>query len=86
MTNLKNDHLKDHPMPSPTWKPDSKEMPVDPHALPDQAAQPGTDKTHEPPARSGTSERREKPTEPGGKNNPVHHTGRVPPKVTDDER
>lgn len=86
MTYLKNDHLEDHPMPSPTWKPDSKEMPVEPRPMSDQARASATEQADEPPARSGTSKRQEKPTEAGGKDNPVHHAGRVPPKVTEDER
>jgi hypothetical protein len=86
MSNPKRDELTNQPMPSPTWKPDSKEMPVEPKPLSDQARESGTEQADGPPARSGTAERREKPTEAGGKDNPVHHTGRVPPKVTDDER
>ncbi|OAP36427.1 hypothetical protein AU381_18110 [Sinorhizobium glycinis] len=85
MSNPKRDDLTDQPMPSPTWKPDPKEMRVDPKPLPDQAQGSGSEDADEPPARSGMSERREKPTEAGGKDNPVHHTGRVPPKVTDEE-
>ena len=84
MSNPKDEAFKDQPMPSPTWKPDPKEMNMDPKPVPDQA-RPAGEGADEPPARSGTSERREKPTEAAGKDNPVHHTGRVPPKVTDDE-
>ncbi|WP_026623191.1 hypothetical protein M728_001411 [Ensifer sp. WSM1721] len=85
MSNPKYDDLTDQPMPSPTWKPEPREMDVDPQPLPDQAAESGTEHADQPPARSGMSERREKPTEGAPENNPVHHTGRVPPKVTDDE-
>jgi hypothetical protein len=85
MSNPKYDDLTDQPMPSPTWKPEPKEMDMDPQPLPDQAAESSTEDADQPPARSGMSERREKPTEGGREDNPVHHAGRLPPKVTDDE-
>ncbi|MDK1490162.1 hypothetical protein QN219_08830 [Sinorhizobium sp. 7-81] len=85
MSDPKYDDLTDQPMPSPTWKPETKEMHVDPQPLPDQAAESGTEDADQPPARSGQAARREQPTEGAGKDNPVHHTGRVPPKVTKDQ-
>ncbi len=57
-------------------------MHVDPEPLPDQAQESATAGADEPPARSGMSERRLEPTEAGGKDNSVHHSGRVHPKVT----
>lgn len=85
MSNPKYDDLTDQPMPSPTWKPAPREMDVDPQPLPDQAES-GSENADQPPAMSGKSERREKPTEGAGEDNPIHHTGRVPPGVTDEER
>ncbi|MDW9551637.1 hypothetical protein [Sinorhizobium meliloti] len=57
------------------------EMDFEPVPLPDQLAEPGTQDADTPPARSGQSKKREKPTEGAGKDEPVHHTGAVPPKV-----
>lgn len=56
MSNPKYDDLTDQPMPSPTWKPEPKEMDMEPQPLPDQAAESGTD---EPPARSGQTTKKE---------------------------
>lgn len=75
----------DAPMPAPTWKPSPPEMDLEPIPLPDQSGESGSEDSDEPPARSGQAEKREKPTEGAGDENPVHHTGRVPPQVTDEE-
>lgn len=85
MSDPKNEDLTNQPMPSPTWKPEPQEMDMDPQPLPDQADESGTEDADTPPARSGQSERSEKPTEGASNDNPVHHTGRVPPKVTPGE-
>jgi hypothetical protein len=61
------------------------EMDFEPVPSPDQANKAGSEDSNVPPARSGQSEKREKPTEAAGEDNPVHHTGRVPPKVTKDQ-
>ena len=61
------------------------DMDFEPVPLPDQADESGSEGADVPPARSGQSEKREEPTEGAGKDNPVHHTGRVPPKVTKDQ-
>ncbi|ASJ62991.1 hypothetical protein [Sinorhizobium meliloti] len=57
------------------------EMDFEPVPLPDQAAEPGTKDADAPPAQSGPTKKGEKPTEGAGKDEPVHHTGAVPPKV-----
>ena len=85
MSNPKYDDLVDQPMPSPTWKPEPKEMHIEPQPLPDQVAESGSEDAGEPPARSGQAERSEKPTEGAGEDNPIHHTGRIPPKVSGEE-
>jgi len=36
-----NDQLTDQPMPSPTWKPDPKDMDLDPKPVPDGTAKEG---------------------------------------------
>ena len=64
-------------MPSATGKPDRPE--------PDRFKQADAEDMTSPPARAGQSERTEKPTEGAGRDNPVHHTGRVPPQVTPGE-
>jgi hypothetical protein len=47
----KNDHLTDQPMPSPTWKPDPKEMDLNPKPVP------GREREDErPPAGGGKSQ------------------------------
>lgn len=79
MSNPKDDDLTNQPMPSPTWKPTPKSMDMDPQPLPEQAAASGTEDADVPPARSGKSEKKEKPVEGAGADNPVHHTGRIPP-------
>lgn len=38
MGKSRNDHLTDQPMPSPTWKPEPKEMDLDPKPVPDGTA------------------------------------------------
>ncbi|MCG5485567.1 MAG: hypothetical protein KK482_17875 [Sinorhizobium meliloti] len=85
MSDPKHDDLTDQPMPSPTWKPEPKEMDMEQQPLPDQDAESGTKEAAEPPARSGQTTKKEKPTEGAGSDNPIHHTGRVPPKVTKGE-
>jgi hypothetical protein len=77
------DKAGNEPLPSPTWKPSPPEMDLEPIPSPNQPGESGIEDADEPPARSGHSERTEKPVESTSDDNPVHHTGRVPPKVTD---
>lgn len=56
---------------------------VDREPTPDQAPETNSNEPHAPPARSGSvSQAREKPTEGDPIDNPVHHTGHIPPPVT----
>jgi len=73
------------PMPAPTWKPSPPEMGAEPIPLPDQSGEAGSEDADAPPARGGRTAKREKPTEGAGDENPIHHTGRVPPKVAKGE-
>lgn len=51
--------------------------------MPDRTPDANSDKPHVPPARSGSAaEAREKPTEADTVDNPVRHTGHIPPPVT----
>jgi len=55
---------------------------VEREPMPDHTPDTDSDKPEIPPARSGgVSEKPEKPTE-GAPDNPVHHTGHIPPPVT----
>ncbi|MCV9999417.1 hypothetical protein OE766_14300 [Pararhizobium sp. YC-54] len=80
--NIANDNDTNAPMPSPTWKPEPRTIDLDPSPIPDQGDETGHEDTGKPPARAGQSEKSEKPTEAAGADNPVHHSGRVPPSVT----
>jgi hypothetical protein len=56
---------------------------VEREPMPDRSPDTDSNSPDAPPARSGSvSERREDPTEAGSADNPVHHTGHVPPLVT----
>ena len=79
------DKHTDEPMPSPTWKPSPPEMDLEPVPSPDQAGETQSGNTDPPPARSGQAGDKENPTEQVGKNNPIHHKGRVTPNVTRNE-
>ena len=53
---------------------------VEREPMPHTAPEPTSNVVTEPPARSGQgSEAPQKPTEGSDKDNPVHHTGRMPP-------
>ncbi|MBW9054537.1 hypothetical protein [Rhizobium mesosinicum] len=76
------DKPQNDPVPSTNWKPSPPEMDLEPIPSPDQPGESGTEDADAPPARTGMSQQTEKPAEAAGDDNPVHHTGRVPPKVT----
>jgi hypothetical protein len=81
MSDPRDDKAANEPMPAPTWKPSPPELDLEP----DRLGESGTEDADEPPVRSGKSGKPEKLTEGAGDDNPVHHTGRVPPKVTKDQ-
>lgn len=82
MSNPKDDKRTEKP--TPTRKGVPPEMELEPVPMPDKVPETGT-AAGKPPARSGQSEKREKQTEGAGEDNPIHHTGRVPSKVTRDD-
>lgn len=56
---------------------------VEREPMPERTPETGSDKPEIPPARSGGgSAAREEPTEGDPIDNPVHHTGHIPPPVT----
>ena len=56
---------------------------VEREPMPDRTPETNSDEPHIPPARSGSlAEARKEPTEGDPINNPVHHTGHIPPPVT----
>jgi hypothetical protein len=56
---------------------------VEREPMPDRTPETDSDDPHMPPARSGSvAEAHEKPTEGDPIDNPVHHTGHMPPPVT----
>jgi hypothetical protein len=56
---------------------------VEREPMPDRTPETNSDEPQIPPARSGSgAEAREKPTEGDPIDNPVHHSGHIPPPVT----
>ena len=65
------------PVTSTEWAPEPSAVDVEPQPVPDSADL-DTDAGGIPPARTGQSSNEELPVEGAGKDNPVHHTGRLP--------
>ena len=80
MSKLKNDELAERADFSSENKEEPPTPDVEREPVPDAAPDAASNIITEPPARSGPgSEATQMPTEGTHKDNPVHHTGRMPP-------
>ncbi|WP_440984231.1 hypothetical protein [Shinella sumterensis] len=84
MAKLKNDELAERAGLGSRNSEEPTALDVEREPMPDAAPEATSNIVTQPPARSGPgSEATQKPTEGSDKDNPVHHTGRMPPPRVD---